>query len=196
MSARNSPLVRRMKLNHFSPRRVRGEKYFSGRKRARKARALQRPVNLAENCSFQRNLKKYAPVPLHWDESDTCRFVVPPKFGADCPLWPPMARGGCRGRFRPRSAAVLPLGQAGRFQPRASLSVGWGSEYCCGIAAGIFAMIICDFATLVKGFRRWGRKKDLCCCGNPGRPVQDPAPASRRWRCCWHRGCCCGHTGG
>ena len=69
MSARNSPLVRRMKLNHFSPRRVRGEKYFSGRKRARKARALQRPVNLAENCSFQRNLKKYAPVPLHWDES-------------------------------------------------------------------------------------------------------------------------------
>ena len=32
------------------------------------------------------------------------------------PLWPPLVRGGCRGRFRPRSAAVLRPGRPGRSQ--------------------------------------------------------------------------------
>ena len=51
------------------------------------------------------------------------RFVVPPKFktGQSCLLWPPESRGGCRGRFRPRSAAVLRLVRSGRFQRRVPL---------------------------------------------------------------------------
>ena len=67
--------------------------------------------------------KKNAPVPQLWDESDS-RFVVPPKFRAYAPFGL-LLRGGRRGRFRPRSAAVLPPGRTGRFQRvRPSLWIG------------------------------------------------------------------------
>ena len=47
------------------------------------------------------------------------RFVVPPKFGTRLKTGIPfglLLRGGCRGRFRPRSAAVLRSGRSERFQ--------------------------------------------------------------------------------
>ena len=67
------------------------------------------------NQRFAGAEKTMLPSQGFWDESEK-RFVVPPKFGAQCPLWPPFARGGRRGRFRPRSAAVLRPGRPGRSQ--------------------------------------------------------------------------------
>jgi hypothetical protein len=50
------------------------------------------------------------------------RFVVPPKFKAyRASFLPPVLRGGCRGRLRPRSAAVLRPGRPGRSQRCAPL---------------------------------------------------------------------------
>ena len=99
-----------------------------------------------------------------------------------------LLRGGSRGRFRPRSAAVLRLVRTGNFQP--------GFPLCGSVVRvllrhlrGGFSTILCDFRTNVKG-------KTVIRYGNPGRPGQGPAPAFRRWRCCWRRGCCCGRTGG
>ncbi len=60
------------------------------------------------------------------------RFVVPPKFKA-CASFGLLVRGGSRGRFRPRSAAVLPPGRTGRFQRCAPL---WGS------AAGLLLRLL------------------------------------------------------
>ena len=137
-------------------------------------------------------------LPSHCIGTRAKRFVVPPKFKAERLrlLWPPMARGGCRGRFRPRSAAVLPLAPAGRFQPVASLSVAGVVRVLLRHRSGYFLTILCDFATLVKRFRRSGRKKSEERYDSPGHLLQDPAPASRQWRYCWRRGCCCGRTGG
>ena len=62
----------------------------------------------------------------HWDESRS-GFVVPPKFKAAGLLFCLLLRGGSRGRFRPRSAAVLGRPPAGRSQrARPSLWAGWG----------------------------------------------------------------------
>ena len=99
-----------------------------------------------------------------------------------------LLRGGSRGRFRPRSAAVLRLIRTGNFQP--------GFPLCGSVVRvllrhlrGGFSTILCDFQTDVKG-------KTAIRYGNPGRPGPGPAPAFRRWRCCWRRECCCGRTGG
>lgn len=50
--------------------------------------------------------KKALPSQGFWDESAD-RFVVPPKFKRTILSFFLLVRGGCRGRFRPRSAAVL-----------------------------------------------------------------------------------------
>ena len=52
-------------------------------------------------------------------------------------LLPPVVRGGCRGRLRPRSAAVLPPVRPGRSQRRVPLCGAGDLEYCCGICADI-----------------------------------------------------------
>ena len=73
------------------------------------------------NCGGTRRIKdslggkNNAPVPRLLGRERN-RFVVPPKFGAQGPLWPPLVRGGRRGHFRPRSAAVLRPGRPGRSQ--------------------------------------------------------------------------------
>ena len=99
-----------------------------------------------------------------------------------------LLRGGSRGRFRPRSAAVLRLVRTGNFQPCLPLC-GSVVRVLLRHLRGGFSTILCDFRTNVKG-------KTVIRYGNPGRPGQGPAPAFRRWRCCWRRGCCCGRTGG
>ena len=94
--------------------------------------------------------------------------VLPNRFGTialiaswchpNSRLAPPfclLVRGGGRGRFRPRSAAVLPPGRTGPFQPRGSLSGG----PVCGVLLrrhrGEIHVIICVFSLIVKlSFRR------------------------------------------
>ena len=99
-----------------------------------------------------------------------------------------LLRGGSRGRFRPRSAAVLRLIRTGGFQPCLPLC-GSVVRVLLRHLRGDFSTILCDLRTNVKG-------KTAIRCGNPGRPGQGPAPAFQRWRCCWQRGCCCGRTDG
>ena len=99
-----------------------------------------------------------------------------------------LLRGGSRGRFRPRSAAVLRLIRTGDFQPCLPLC-GSVVRVLLRHLRGDFSTILCDLRTNVKG-------KTAIRCGNPGRPGQGPAPAFQRWRCCWQRGCCCGRTDG
>ena len=75
-------------------------------------------------------------------------------------LLPPVVRGGCRGRLRPRSARRCPSSRpAGPLSAvRPSL---WGRrlEYCCGIRAvsRLLPVIVCVFGENVK---RWGGWRD------------------------------------
>ena len=117
------------------------------------------------------------------------RFVVPPKFKTGVPVsFGLLLRGGSRGRFRPRSAAVLRLIRTGGFQPCPPLC-GSVVRVLLRHLRGDFSTILCDFRTNVKG-------KAAIKDGNPNHPGPGPAPAFRRWRCCWQRGCCCGRTDG
>ena len=42
----------------------------------------------------------------------------------------------------------------------------------------------------------WNGSVDSPPAASPGRPGRGPGSASRRWRCCWRRGCCAGRRGG
>ena len=59
-----------------------------------------------------------------------------------------LVRGGCRGRLRPRSAAVLPPGRTGRSQRCAPLW-GSGSGILLRLLRGYF-VIVCVFSQIVK----------------------------------------------
>ena len=70
-------------------------------------------------------------------------------------LLSPWARGDCRRRFRPRSAAVLPPGRSGRSQRCVPLC-GTGDWSTAAVSARywvVIALIVCEFCRKVK---RWG----------------------------------------
>ena len=120
-------------------------------------------------------------------------FVVPPKFETQtCLLCGLLLRGESRGRFRPRSAAVLRLSRTGHFQLCVPLC-GSNIRVLLRHPSGFYSIIVCVFAQKVK---RWDGWRDSRNSANPDRPGQGPAPAFRQWRCCWRRGCCSGRTDG
>ena len=104
-----------------------------------------------------------------------------------------LLRGGCRGRFRPRSVAVLPPGQTGHFQRCAPL---------CGLNIRVLLRHLHGFQSLVvwcdskKSVRQWAGLRDLQCSASPDRPWQGPEPAIRQLQYCWQRERCFDRTGG
>ena len=120
-------------------------------------------------------------------------FVVPPKFETQtCLLCGLLLRGESRGRFRPRSAAVLRLSRTGHFQLCVPLC-GSNIRVLLRHPSGFHSIIVCVFAQKVK---QWGDLWGDTCFSSPDRRGPDPEPAFLRCRCCWRRGCCSGRTGG
>ena len=100
------------------------------------------------NCLLFDDLrdKRMLPSQNHWDESENSLRGATQIQGPKGLLWPPLVRGGCRGRFRPRSAAVLHPDRTRRFQLIAPLSGDRCLHYCCGIfAVNLRTDCICFF---------------------------------------------------
>ena len=122
-------------------------------------------------------------------------FVVPPKFGTDCPLWPP-GTGREPWAFPPplrRCPSSMP---AGTLSAGASLSVRPVDEILLRHPRGMRDFTQNPYELFLKGVRRWGGWRGSQYSASPNRPWPDPAPAFPPWRCCWQRGCCSGRTGG
>ena len=103
-----------------------------------------------------------------------------------------LLRGGSRGRFRPRSAAVLRLSRTGHFQLCGPLC-GSMIRVLLRHPGGFHSVIVCVFAQKVK---QWGDLWGDTCFSSPDRRGPDPEPAFLRCRCCWRRGYCSGRTDG
>ena len=103
-----------------------------------------------------------------------------------------LLRGGCRGRFRPRSATVLPPVRTARFQQCAPLC-GSAARVLLWHLCGLLCGIVCVFEEKVKQSDDWSGDTY---CASPDRPAPDRGSAFRRCRCCWQRGCCSGRRDG